>query len=747
MIFELEKLSGYITRYRFHNEENSYSIATLKTKDDRNVTIVGHFPKVTSDLLYELEGTWTTHPTYGEQFRVELFKRASLNSVEGVVTYLSSDYFPGIGPKTASKIVETFGTDAISKILEDKMILREIGLNVIRIERLYQQLLSNQTLEAVNIELFELDIRGNTAAKIVAKYGQKAAVIVKSNPYKLIDDISGIGFIRADEIATKIGIEKDDPRRVKAAIIYSINEYGQKNGDTYALHEQVISYANQFLQIEIDYTNTINELVAEKKIVLEDNRYYLSPAYYAEVGVAKKILNICNQQEDSINSDIIYKAITKVEEIIGINYTEVQKEAIYEAVINPVTVITGGPGTGKTTIIDGIMQVYSIINEVPQNHMQAYIKVMAPTGRAAKRMREILDFNATTIHKGLGMDYSGKFVYDDKNLIPEKLIIIDEASMIDIFLANSLFKAIKDDAKVIIVGDVDQLPSVGPGLFLTDLINSNVATTIRLNQIHRQAEGSQIIKIANKVNTQTLDYYDLVSDSDTYIYKLQRSELKALITRLVSGAIDQGYSIIEDIQILIPQYKGDLGIDEVNKLIQEMYIENRLISVKNGDVEYFVGDKVIQLDNDTTKDIMNGDIGVVKEILFDSNQKPTIKVEFDGILVSYTKLELDQLNLAYAISIHKSQGSEYPIVIIPIVRNYIHMLRKELLYTAITRSKNFLFILGDVDLMIYAANRLTNPRQSTLEYRLTNEVTKNAPSIFDEIDEDDEDDVSPYDFM
>ena len=691
--------------------------------------------------MYELEGTWVEHPTYGEQFKVELFKRAQLNSVEGLITYLSSDYFPGIGPKTATKIVEAFGSDAIAKILDDKMILSQIGLNAIRIERFYQQLLSNQTLEAVNIELFELDIKGTTAVKLIAKYGQKAAIIVKHNPYKLIDDIVGIGFIRADEIAMRIGVEKEDPRRIKAAIIYAITEYGQKNGDTYALEEQVYDYANQFLQIKIDYKDIIDELVNEKKIVLEESRYYLAPAYYAEVNLAKKIQNICNQPKVELSSELVYNTIEEIEKIIGITYTSVQREAIYEAVTNPLTVITGGPGTGKTTIVDGIMQVHSKLNNISVSHMASHIKVMAPTGRAAKRMREILDFNCTTIHKGLGMGYDGVFTYDDNNLIPERLIIVDEASMIDVFLANSLFKAIRDDAKVVIVGDVDQLPSVGPGLFLKDLIDSKITTVIRLNQIHRQAAGSNIIKIANKVNTQTLGYEDLVSESDTYIYKLMRHELKPLINRLVKGALEQGYSLIDDIQILIPQYKGDLGIDEVNRLVQEMYIEKCDISIKSGDIEYFVGDKVIQLENDTQKDIMNGDIGVVTGIVFDNTNKPTLTVSFDGNEVSYTKIELDQLNLAYAISIHKSQGSEYPIVIIPIVKNYIHMLRKELLYTAITRSKSYLFILGDVDLMIYAANRLTNPRQSTLNLRLKTE------NIEEKIEDEWDDDVSPYDFM
>ncbi len=738
LIPEHQKIKGHITRYRFHNEENSYSIATLKTEDDRKVTIVGYFPKVTSDLLYELEGTWIDHSTYGEQFEVLAFRRAKVASFQGLVSYLSSDYFPGIGPKTAEKIVNHLGDDAIEKILEDKNVLREVGLNAIRTERFYQQLLENQSLEGVTIDLFELDIKGATAMKLITTYGLKAATIVKTNPFRLIDEVQGIGFIRADEIREKVGIPEDDPRRIKAAILYSIREYGERNGDTYATEEQVFNYANQFLKIDIDFEPFIKELINEKRLVLEADRYYLAPSYYAEKGVAKKILELISTSKPKLEEDEINQSIEKIERLIGITYTDVQREAIKVAVNNEITVITGGPGTGKTTIIDGLMQVYSDINHITANFMSDHIKVMAPTGRAAKRMREILDFKATTIHKGLGMGYDGVFTYDENNFFSEKLIIIDEASMIDIFLANSLFKAISQDAKVVIVGDVDQLPSVGPGLFLKDLIDSGACAVVRLDEIHRQARGSNIVKIANKVNKQTLGYEDLVSDSDTYIYKINRSELKRLILRLVTGALDQGYSLIDDIQILIPQYKGDFGIEMVNEIIQEMYIQNKDISVKHGDVHYYVGDKVIQLENDALKDVMNGDIGVVSGIVFDSKDKPTIFINFDGRDLSYSKSDLDQINLAYAISIHKSQGSEYPIVIIPIVKNYIHMLRKELLYTAITRAKAYLFLMGDVDLMIYASNRETSKRQSTLASRLNQEIE-------DKKEEDDE--INPYDFM
>lgn len=291
LIPEHQKIKGHITRYRFHNEENSYSIATLKTEDDRKVTIVGYFPKVTSDLLYELEGTWIDHSTYGEQFEVLAFRRAKVASFQGLVSYLSSDYFPGIGPKTAEKIVNHLGDDAIEKILEDKNVLREVGLNAIRTERFYQQLLENQSLEGVTIDLFELDIKGATAMKLITTYGLKAATIVKTNPFRLIDEVQGIGFIRADEIREKVGIPEDDPRRIKAAILYSIREYGERNGDTYATEEQVFNYANQFLKIDIDFEPFIKELINEKRLVLEADRYYLAPSYYAEKGVAKKYLN------------------------------------------------------------------------------------------------------------------------------------------------------------------------------------------------------------------------------------------------------------------------------------------------------------------------------------------------------------------------------------------------------------------------------------------------------------------------
>ncbi|MGI6787683.1 MAG: ATP-dependent RecD-like DNA helicase [Acholeplasmataceae bacterium] len=736
---EHQIIKGHVTRYRFHNEDNSYSIATLKTEDERKITIVGYFPKVTSDLLYELEGNWIEHPTYGEQFEVLAFRRAKVASFQGLVSYLSSDYFPGIGPKTAEKIVNLLGDEAIEKIIDDKTVLKEIGLNPIRIERFYQQLLENQSLEGVTIDLFELDIKGATAMKLITTYGLKAATIAKTNPFRLIDEVSGIGFIRADEIREKVGIPEDDPKRIKAAILYSIREYGERNGDTYALEGQVFDYANQFLKIDIDYTPFIQELILERKLVLEEDRYYLAPAYYAELGLAKKILELNQTKRERVSEEKLNESINKIEQLIGITYTDIQKEAIKVSLNHEVTVITGGPGTGKTTIIDGLMQVYSDINHITASHMATHMKVMAPTGRAAKRMREILNFKATTIHKGLGMGYDGIFTFDENNLFPEKLIIIDEASMIDIFLANSLFKAINNDARVVIVGDVDQLPSVGPGLFLKDLIDSNVCAVVRLDEIHRQARGSNIVKIANKVNQQTLSYDDLVSESDTYIYKINRPELKRLILRLVEGALEQGYSLIEDIQILIPQYKGDFGIEMVNEMVQEMYIENKSIYVNHGDVKYYVGDKVIQLENDALKDVMNGDIGVVSGIVFDNKNKPTIYVNFDGRDLSYAKSDLDQLNLAYAISIHKSQGSEYPIVIIPIVKNYIHMLKKELLYTAITRAKAYLFIMGDVDLMIYASNRITSKRQSTLVNRLNDEINEeNQPEV---------DDVNPYDFM
>ncbi|MDX9691412.1 MAG: ATP-dependent RecD-like DNA helicase [Acholeplasmataceae bacterium] len=737
----METIQGKVKNYVFHNDENSYSIARVISDNQEIITIVGYFPVVSEDIVYEFSGSWIKHQTYGDQFKVESFKKCETQSATGLISYLSSSYFHGIGQKTAEKIVYHFGVDAIQKILKDKRILKEVGLSAIRIEKFYQQLIENQTNEHILVALYGYGLSGKLSMKLLSKYQMLTIEKLEENPYRLIDDIEGIGFIKADEIAGKLGISKDDLRRTKAAVIYAMQYIAYQNGDIYLSYEQLIHYTTQVLGIDTDVGEAINHLVDEQRLIIEDNRYYLYLSYHTEIQLAKEINNILDHP---VHVDLSYMEtiLDSVELQKNISYTAYQKKAILTSLSSSFSVITGGPGTGKTTIIDGLLDVYRIYHKLGNKNpfLGEKIALMAPTGRAAKRMKELLDMDAKTIHRHLGYSYDGDFTFDQSNPLPQDLIIIDEASMIDLFLAKKLLSAIKPNAQVIIVGDVDQLPSVGPGQVLADLIESEVIPVIRLHEIHRQAKDSKIISLAKSVNEQQLTHDDLVSDGDVYLYKASVEKIKEVIIKQVQGALSEGYSMIDDIQVLAPMYKGEIGIDRLNQILQEKFNPNQKDSMTFGDKTYYPNDKVIQLVNDPERMIMNGDIGVVKEIKTNAKDEKCMIVLFDDNEVMYEKADLDELNLAYAISIHKSQGSEYKIVILPMIRNYMHMLKKELIYTAITRAKKYLLILGDMNLLIYAANHLSEKRQTTLSLRLSGKIQESHQ-------EEDDDDISPYDFM
>lgn len=733
----METLIGRVKHYMFHNEENGYSIAKLNIDDQQDVTIVGYFPVLGEDFDYEFTGEWVNHPSYGQQLKITSYKRMSSQSKSGVISYLSSSFFHGIGPKTAEKIVDTFGSDAIQKILDDKKILKEIGLSAVRIEKLYQQLKEHQINEHILVELYSYDLTMKLAMKLIKKYQIATLEKLKENPYRLIDEIEGIGFIKADEIAQKLGIDPHDDRRIKASIQYALQQIAYQNGDCYLTFEELQKITSDVLKETPDIKPMLELLVKDKKVIVEEDRYYLYSIYIQEIEVAAKLLSLSKTAPDF---DIEYARtlLDMVEIERNMTYTDAQKEAILTSLQSSVSIITGGPGTGKTTIIDGLLEVYRIYHKLNYKNPQIYEKIglMAPTGRAAKRMSDLLDLESKTIHRHLGYNYDGMFGYDEHNQLPYELIIIDEASMIDLGLSHKLFQAIKDKCQVVIVGDVDQLPSVGAGQFLSDLIDSSVLPTVRLEQIHRQAKDSKIIRLAQLVNEQNLSQHDLVSDQDVYLYKAHPNQIMHVMKNQIKGALKEGYRLYEDIQVLAPMYKGDLGIDLLNQTLQETFNQNYKDQITYGDKTYRIGDKVIQLSNDPERLIMNGDLGVVKDIRYNASDQPYLVVSFDQHDVTYEKSDLDDLNLAYAMSIHKSQGSEYPIVIIPMVRNFMHMLKKELIYTAITRAKKYLIILGDMHLLIYAANHLSEKRKTTLAKRLNEDLNMIK-----------EEDISPYDFM
>ena len=736
----MDTVTGKIKNYVFHNEENSYSIARLITESDDIVTLVGYFPKISEDVIYEFEGEWVKHQTYGEQLKVQSFKKAQKQSKAGLVSYLSSSFFNGIGPKTAEKIVNTLGEDAIQKIMDDPSVLKEVGLNNVRIAKFFQQLKENQTNEHILVTLYGYELSGKLAMKLLNKYQMLTIEKLEENPFRLIDDIEGIGFKKADDIAQKLGIAKSDIRRIKAAILYVLEYIAYQNGDIYLTLDQLNIQTEQVLGESYQIDEAIDILTKESRIVIEDDRYYLSQSYHVEIKLAEKIKELNSEMNHAINQEYIKSLIDAVELKKNITYTDIQKTAILKALTHKISIITGGPGTGKTTIIDGLLEVYKVYHKLDFNHPEIYEKIacLAPTGRAAKRMKELLNIETSTIHRHLGYNYDGVFSFDEFHLLPQDLVIIDESSMIDLFLANKLFEAIKPSAQVIIVGDVDQLPSVGPGQVLSDLIDSKIIEVIRLDEIHRQAKDSNIISLARSVNMQQLAYSDLESGNDVYLYHADYNKIQKTIINQVKGAIDKGYSLIEDIQVLAPMYKGELGIDRFNEILQEHFNPNKKNKLIYKDKTFYEGDKVIQLINDPKRSIMNGDIGVIKSIETNEDNETFVIVSYDDNDVLYEKQDLDEINLAYAISIHKSQGSEYKIVMMPMVKSYMHMLKKELIYTAITRAKQYLIILGDMKLLIYAANHLSNKRQTTLALRLNEEQAKY-------IDEDDQ--LTPYDFM
>lgn len=716
-----DKLIGKIERYVYRNEENSYSIARVTDKENNQLTIVGYIPLLTEDIFYEFNGKWISHEKYGRQFSVESYIQTDKQTAEGLISYLSSSFFTGIGPVTAKNIVDTLGEDAINIILENKDILKQFSFSDIRIEKLHEQLLENQTNQHILVILYSYNIQGKTAMKILNAYGILALEKLEENPYQLIDDIEGIGFIKADEIATKLKIEKDDPRRVKAAILFSINNYSFMRGDIYLEKEDLIKHTTQILGFEYDLEPIIKELIGENKIILEEDRYYLYSLFETEDLLATELIRLTMESKDSkIDLEHVETLIGMVQLQKGINYTLMQEKAILTAISSKISVITGGPGTGKTTIIDGLIAVYASYYKLDllDEQISEDIALMAPTGRAAKRMAEVLDLKASTIHRALGYGYDGMFNYDKNNQMQQKLIIIDEASMIDVFLAKRLFEAINDNAKVIIVGDVDQLPSVSPGAVLKDIIESKVIPVVRLSEIHRQARDSSIINLAINVNNQNLSKYDLATENDLYLSKVPNDSIKDILINQIKGALKQGYDMINDIQVLLPIYKGEIGIDAINDAMQETFNDTEKPSITYGTRRYYVGDKVIQLVNNPSEFIMNGDIGFVKRIGKNNDNKDFLVVNYDGNEVTYLKEDLDQLNLAYTISIHKSQGSEYKLVILPIVKAHMYMLKKELLYTAITRAKDILIVLGDTDLLVYAANNLAEKRKTTLKMRI-----------------------------
>ncbi|CAF1861836.1 ATP-dependent RecD-like DNA helicase [Bacillus subtilis] len=744
-------LKGTVNTVIYHNDTNLYTVLKVKVTEtseaieDKAVSVTGYFPALQEEETYTFYGKIVTHPKFGLQFQAEHFKKEIPTTKEGIIQYLSSDLFEGIGKKTAEEIVKKLGDSAINKILADASVLYDVPrLSKKKADTLAGALQRHQGLEQIMISLNQFGFGPQLSMKIYQAYESETLEKIQENPYQLVKDVEGIGFGKADELGSRMGLSGNHPERVKAAILYTLETTCLSEGHTYIETEQLIidtqSLLNQSARegqriTEMDAANAIIDLGENKDIVIEDGRCYFPSLFYAEQNVAKRVKHIASQTEyeNQFPESEFLLALGELEERMNVQYAPSQKEAIQKALSSPMLLLTGGPGTGKTTVIRGIVELYGELHGVSLDP-SAYKKdeafpivLAAPTGRAAKRMSESTGLPAVTIHRLLGWNGAEGFTHTEDQPIEGKLLIIDEASMLDIWLANHLFKAIPDHIQIIIVGDEDQLPSVGPGQVLRDLLASQVIPTVRLTDIYRQAEGSSIVELAHQMKNGLLPNNLTAPTKDRSFIRCGGSQIKEVVEKVVANALKKGYTA-KDIQVLAPMYRGKAGINELNVMLQDILNppKEKRRELKFGDVVYRTGDKILQLVNQPENNVFNGDIGEITSIFYakeNTEKEDMAVVSFDGNEMTFTKKDFNQFTHAYCCSIHKSQGSEFPIVVLPVVKGYYRMLRRNLLYTAITRAKKFLILCGEEEALEWGVkNNDATVRQTSLKNRLSVQV-------------------------
>lgn len=745
-------VKGKILAVIYHNESNHYNVLKVKvektseTFEDKTVSVTGYFPALQEEDTYTFFGESKVHPKFGHQFHAARFQKEIPTTKEGIIHYLSSDLFEGIGKKTAQEIVKKLGEGAINKILTDPAVLYDVAkLSKKKADKLAASLQEHQGLESIMIGLNNYGFGPQLSMKIYQVYQSETLDLIQSNPYQLVKDVEGIGFARADELGIQIGFSGNHPERVKAAIIYTVEVSCLQDGHTYMFTKQLIidtikllnqSSASQDAVSEMEVANQIIELGKLKSLIIEEDRCYYPALYYAERNFASNLQAIAEQTQykDQFPESEFLLALGELEDRIKVQFAESQKDAIQKALMSPIMLLTGGPGTGKTTVIRGIVELYSELHGVSLDPAE-YKKdepfpfvLTAPTGRAAKRMSESTGLPAVTIHRLLGWNGGEGFTHTEDHPIEGKLVIIDETSMLDIFIANHLFKAIPKNVQIIMVGDEDQLPSVGPGQVLKDLLASRMIETVKLTDIYRQAEGSSIIELAHEMKNGELPDNLTVPTKDRSFIRCNQSQIKEVVEKVVKNALKKGFSA-KDLQVLAPMYKGTAGINELNSLLQQILNPGspNKRELRFGDVVYRTGDKILQLVNQPEQNIFNGDMGEITSIFYakeNTEKEDMIVVSFEGNEITFVKKDFVQFTHAYCCSIHKSQGSEFPIVILPVVRSYYRMLRKNLLYTAITRSKKYLILCGELEALEWGVrNKDSAERQTSLRMRLSEALT------------------------
>ncbi|WP_146924347.1 SF1B family DNA helicase RecD2 [Alkalibacterium kapii] len=747
-------ISGEVMTIFFKSPSNYYKVMLVEISDtntdikESQTVVTGEFGQIQEGDCYKFFGKWTDHPKYGLQFQSTRYLKEKPSTQEAIITYLSSPRFKGIGKKTAQKIVDNLGLSSIDKILADETVLDSIqGLNKAKKEMILSVLEKEQGMQKVIIALNNYGITNKLAYKIYKQFGEETLTVIQSDPYRLIEEIEGIGFNRADAIAEEMEISGDAPERVKAGIIYAIEEHILKTGDTFIAADLLMKSSLSILEksrsfiIDPDLVaENIIELLDSQAIIKDENRFYLPSLYASEWGIANGLERLkINNDKEKIKTSIINKKIKKFEKSRGITFGVSQKEAIVRALTSPVFILTGGPGTGKTTVLEVIVSIYAELNEISletSDYQNEPFPVLlaAPTGRAAKRMKETTGLPSSTIHRLLGLTGSDdEPLQESDRKLKGSLLIIDEMSMVDTWLAYQLLKSIPDHMKVIMVGDKDQLPSVGPGQVLRDLISSDEIEKKELTEIYRQDDGSSIVSLAHEVKKGKLPDNFSEKKQDRNFFPCHTNQVVDVVSLLVGKAIEKGYTA-QDIQVLAPIYKGEAGIDRLNTKLQELFNPKKpeAKEVEFMDKVYRIGDKVLQLINDPERNVFNGDIGIIRGIVSkkeSENNTEELIIDFDGSEVNYLRNEWNKITLSYCCSIHKSQGSEYPMVILPVVYGYGRMLKKDIIYTALTRASQTLLLCGQQEAFSKSISENTTERQTSLARRLGTHSEEKEVSI------------------
>lgn len=699
----MQKLRCVVERITYQNPENGYSVMRVKVKGyDELVTLVGNLLEVPAGSVLLCEGDWKVDKRYGSQFVAQTWEEVMPATLYGIEKYLGSGLVKGIGPKFAQLIVSRFGLDTIEIIETDIKRLYEVpGIGQKRVEKIAESWEKQKDIKNVMLFLQGYGVSTAYAAKIYRQYGKESIDTVKTNPYKLADDIWGIGFKTADTIASKMGYEKNDLRRLKSGVTYTLSRMAEE-GNVYAEEEQLVKSAIELLDAdETPVRQAISEMLQSEDLIADAEAIYMPPFYYAEVGTANRLNKLMDCVEGSLFN--IIPDISVISKQTGVEYDEVQAEAIREAVSSKVMVLTGGPGTGKTTTTQGIIAALKA--------MGLRILLAAPTGRAAKRMSEATGMEAKTIHRLLEYNPKDGYKRNDDNPLEGDALIVDECSMIDLLLMNNLMKAIPAGMRLVLVGDIDQLPSVGAGNVLRDIIDSKRIPVIRLTRIFRQAQESRIVMSAHAINKGV--FPDTSNGKNTDFFFIQQEDPEQAvdtIVKLVKERLPNAYKRpTSDIQVLTPMQRGVVGAANLNMALQTVLNPGQ-VSLNRSGYSFRQGDRVMQLRNNYDKEVFNGDLGYIERVDMEDR---TLFVCFDGRTVEYDVSELDELTLAYATTIHKSQGSEYPIVVMPVLMTHYVMLQRNLIYTGITRAKKICVLVGTKKALSFAIRNLSVLKRNT----------------------------------